>query len=269
MSDTRQRWRLVFRRGEAARYIAHLDAVKLWERAFRRGLIPIARTEGFSPRPRLIFAAPLPLGMLAERELADLYLSERLTLPDLRERLVRDLPLGYEVVDVHDVWTGEPSLASRLVAADYRLTVSGAEGPALRQAARDLLHSKRLDRERKRDDKAVAYDLRPLLVDIHVDAGGAAEKDRTEQERKEQDAPATLTMRLRHSQESGSARPDEVVLALGERLGRELDTTGATRLKLWLAGEIELDEPGGEQSTRDPRATGVAKAAQSPGGARD
>jgi radical SAM-linked protein len=255
MSETRQRWRLVFRRGEAARYLAHLDAVKLWERAFRRGRIPIARSEGFSPRPRLIFAAPLPLGMLAERELADVYLSERLTLPDLRERLVRDLPLGYEVVDVHDVWTGEPSLASRLVAADYRLTVMGAEAPGLRQAARDLLGSERLDRQRKRDDKAVAYDLRPLLVDVDVEDGGAGE-------RTEHGSPATVTMRLRHSQDSGSARPDEVVLALGEALGRELETTGATRLRLWLAGEIDLGGTA-QESAQDRQGTGVAKAVRS------
>jgi len=38
---------------------------------------------GFSPRPRLIFAAPLPLGMLAEHELADVFLAERLTRLDL------------------------------------------------------------------------------------------------------------------------------------------------------------------------------------------
>ena len=59
--------------GEEARYLSHLDAVKLWERAFRRGEIPVATSEGFSPRPRLVFAAPLPLGMLAEHELADLF----------------------------------------------------------------------------------------------------------------------------------------------------------------------------------------------------
>lgn len=233
MSETRQRWRLVFRRGEAARYLAHLDAVKLWERAFRRGEIPIARTEGFSPRPRLIFAAPLPLGMLAERELADIYLSERLTLRDLRERLVRDLPLGYEVVDVHDVWIGEPSLASRLVAADYRLTVAGGEASELRQAARELLESDRLDREKRREDKAVAYDLRPLLVHLAV-------ADDAQEGPAGQPPSAAVTMRLRHAQDTGSARPDEVVLALGDVLGRELEMIGGTRLRLWLAGEIEL-----------------------------
>ena len=60
MSESKQRWRIVFARGDDARFLSHLDAIHLWERAFRRGEIPVARSEGFSPRPRLVFAAPLP-----------------------------------------------------------------------------------------------------------------------------------------------------------------------------------------------------------------
>ena len=67
MSESKQRWRIVFARDDDARFLSHLDAVHLWERAFRRGEIPVATSGGFSPRPRLVFAAPLPLGMLAEQ----------------------------------------------------------------------------------------------------------------------------------------------------------------------------------------------------------
>ena len=59
MSDAVQRWRIVFTRDEEARYLAHLDAVTQWERAFRRGAIPVATTGGFNARPKLVFAAPL------------------------------------------------------------------------------------------------------------------------------------------------------------------------------------------------------------------
>ncbi len=240
MSEVRQRWRLVFARREAARYLAHLDAVKLWERAFRRGRIPIAVSEGFSPRPRLVFAAPLPLGMLAEQELADLYLAERLTLPDLRDRLRRDLPLGYELVDLHDVWVGEPSLASQLAAADYRVHVSGASLDAVRPAAAALLGAERLDREKKREDRSVAYDLRPLL--LHLDVRGSSGDEVATLPRNEGDVASgdglVLEMRLRHAQE-GVARAEEVVLALSDALGQTLEIEQAIRLRLWLTGELE------------------------------
>ncbi len=242
MSEVRQRWRLVFRRGEEARFLAHLDAVKLWERAFRRGRIPIATTEGFNPRPRLIFAAPLPLGMLGERELADLFLSERLTLPDLRGRLRRDLPRGYELVDLEDAWVGAPSLASRLVAADYRLTVGGAAPAALAAAADGLLGAERLERARQRETKAVAYDLRPLIERIAVE-----EPDASARPDVPGSARAGLWMRLRHRQEGGIGRAEEVLTALAERLpaaGPPLEILVAVRERLWLAGEAPQAGPG-------------------------
>jgi radical SAM-linked protein len=117
MSESKQRWRIVYARDEDARFLSHLDAVHLWERAFRRGDIPVATSEGFSPRPRLVFAAPLPLGMLAEHDLADLFLYERLTRPDLRDRLAGGMPRGYRLVDLRDEWVGGPAVATQLVSA--------------------------------------------------------------------------------------------------------------------------------------------------------
>ncbi len=216
MSETRQRWRIVFTRGEEALYLSHLDAVTQWERAFRRGAIPVATTGGFSARPKLVFAAPLQLGMLAEHELADLFLSERLGASALRARLMAGMPAGYRVVDLHDVWVGAPALAPQLVAADYRMTLFGVEREELATAAARLMAAERLRRERRREAKTVAYDLRPLIIDLQIRAADPAAV-----------APdgvsaraAGLWMRLRHSQELGSGRADEVVAALADEMGQ-------------------------------------------------
>jgi len=223
MSETRQRWRLVFARDEEARYLSHLDAVTLWERALRRGAIPVATTEGFSPRPRIIFAAPLQLGMLAEHELADLYLSERMQAPGLRTRLQAGIPAGYRVLDLHDVWTNAPALAPQLAAADYRMTLIGVEPSALAGAVHRILESPALPRVLKRENRQKSYDLRPLILELH-----AGEPDlRAAAELGDRSAPgggvgrgaAGLRMRLRHSQDRGSGRPDQVVEALADELG--------------------------------------------------
>jgi radical SAM-linked protein len=223
MSETRQRWRLVFARDDEARYLSHLDAVTLWERALRRGAIPVATTEGFSPRPRIIFAAPLQLGMRAEHELADLYLSERMKAPELRARIHAGIPAGYRVLDLHDVWTNAPAIAPQLVAADYRMTVTGVRPAALQGAVGRVLASPALPRVLKRENRQKGYDLRPLLLELRArepdpramaelgDAatpGGGVGRD-----------AAGLWMRLRHSQDLGSGRPDEVVAALADELG--------------------------------------------------
>jgi radical SAM-linked protein len=215
MSEVKQRWRLVFSRDAEAQFLSHLDAMRLWERAFRRGEIPVATSEGFTPRSKLIFAAPLQLGMLAEHELADLFLAERLTTPDLRDRLAAGMPRGYRVVDLHDVWVGAPAIAPQLAAADYRLTLLNVERSPLERAAATLMAAERLPRERRKEARSIEYDLRPLLLDLRVIA---ADPDAVPPETAV--AAATgLWMRLRHSQDRGSGRADEVVAALADEMG--------------------------------------------------
>jgi radical SAM-linked protein len=275
MSENRQRWRLVFARGEDARYLSHLDAVHSWERAFRRGEIPVATSEGFNPRPKLVFAAPLQLGVLAEHELADIYLSEKVTAPDLRERLKAGLPRGYTVVDLYDVWVNAPAIAPQLAAADYRLTLLNVEQSRLDGAVARLLAADELTRERRKEAKTIRYDLRPLVFELWVrppdpDAvpPGVAPAE-----------VSGLWMRLRHSQNGGSGRAEEVVAALSEDLGlsaaistgddEESESTGSgspvttsagrppieivrpTRERLWLAEELEA-APSGDRIGSNP-----------------
>jgi radical SAM-linked protein len=216
VTEVRQRWRIVFGRDEEARYLSHLDAVRLWERAFRRGAIPIASSAGFSPRPKLVFGAPLPLGMLAEHELADLFLSERLTRADLRARLAEVMPRGYRLIDLADEWVGAPALATQLAAADYRLTLLGAAADRLGGAAERLLDAESLPRERRREKKVTRYDLRPLLLELKVSPADDGDGGKA----------ALAWMRLRHSQERGSGRPEEVVAALAEVLGMAMVPAG-------------------------------------------
>jgi radical SAM-linked protein len=282
MSEIRQRWRLVFARGEDARYLSHLDAVHSWERAFRRGEIPVATSEGFNPRPKLVFAAPLQLGVLAEHELADVYLAEKLTAPDLRERLAACLPLGYTVVDLYDVWVNAPAIAPQLAAADYRLTLLNVEQGQIEGAVARLLAADQLTRERRKETKTIRYDLRPLVFDLQLRAADleAVPPDA------EAGHVAGLWMRLRHSQSGGSGRAEEVVAALAEDLGLAANVSASadeepempestepmptsdrrppieivrpTRERLWLAEEVQLAppaEPTGPEVARPP--TGV------------
>ncbi|MFH0751470.1 MAG: TIGR03936 family radical SAM-associated protein [Chloroflexota bacterium] len=146
-------------------------------------------------------AAPLPLGIAGEREVVDIYLAERLPVADVRAAVSAALPPGWSLVDLHDVWLGAPAAPAAVVAADYRVVVAGAPRWALEGAALAILGAAALPRERRREKKPAAYDLRPFLLRLAVrdsDASGV-----------------TLAMRLRHGAE-GVGRPEEVVAALGE-----------------------------------------------------
>lgn len=193
----RQRVRITFARGENARYVGHLDMVRTWERIIRRADLPIAYSEGFNPRPRLTFAAALPVGCTSDGEVLDVILSERRDLADVRERLDRAVPAGIQMVDVAEVPYSAPALQTQTRAAEF-VVKPAADQPveAVQARVRSLLDAPLIERTRR--DKT--YNLRPLILDLWVEIA--------------EDGRFAVGMRLK-AEESGTGRPDEVAAALG------------------------------------------------------
>jgi len=84
------------KRGDA-KFISHLDFLRLIQRAMRRARLPLKFSEGFNPHPCLSFAQPLGVGTTGERELFEVELVE--ACPDLVERLAPKMPRGIEIVE--------------------------------------------------------------------------------------------------------------------------------------------------------------------------
>ena len=223
-SEPRQRWRLAFRREAGSHAEAPRDFVPHWlERLVAAGL-PLA-SRGGRAHSALALGAPLPLGMAAERELADLLVAERLPAWQVREAVEATLPDGCTLVELGDVWLGAPALSGAIVGADYRVTLAtdGDPGPdTLRSAAEALLAETSVQRVRRKGGRDVAYDLRPLLAAIEVLAG----------------PPTVARIRTRFDPERGSGRPDEVFAALGDRIGHPIETAETVRERLLLAEDL-------------------------------
>lgn len=193
----RQRLRITFARGENARYVGHLDMVRTWERIIRRAGLPIAYSEGFNPRPRLTFAAALPVGCTSDGEVLDVILSSRCELPDVRSRLDRAAPAGIRVLDIAEAPYSAPALQTQIRESEFAVTLPAVESiEHVRARVQTLLDAPSIERTRR--DKT--YDLRPLILDMWVEPAGEGQ--------------ATVGMRLK-AEESGTGRPDEVVSALG------------------------------------------------------
>jgi radical SAM-linked protein len=237
--ESRQRWRVAFARGEPLLDLAQPEIATIWEEAFRGAALPVAMSQGQSPRPRLAFAAPLPIGMPAEHELLDAILGARVPLATVRESLSGIVPAGLRVVDLFDVWMGEPALPAALAAADYRVAVADPTSDALELASRRILATQALPRERiKGEGRTIRYDLRPLILSISVT--GPTQLPGTGRAPAIGPAPdPLLRMRLRHAQDGGIGRPGEVLLALGEVLGRPVDAGTTIRERLWTADELQ------------------------------
>jgi radical SAM-linked protein len=224
--EPRQRWRLVLRRSPDAPRPPQRETLDAFDAALAASGLPLV-TAGRS-RSRMAFGAPLAAGMPAERELADLVLGARVPVAALRDRLSTGLPAGWQLVDAYDVWLGEPSLVSQVVAAEYQVTVESADPDGLALAAVALLRAGSLPREREKGGGTVAYDLRPLVDSVSVDTNAGPGPD---------EGRVTLRVRTRMHPELGTGRPEEVVAALGDELGRELVVRSIARARLILVGE--------------------------------
>ena len=159
MTDGRQRWRVFVARGQEARDVPHRDVAAAWEVGLRDSGLPLVTTEGRNPQPRVVFAAPMPVGMLAEREPLDVWLLEWRRIDIVRPALEAAAPPGQRVVDLYDVWIGAPSLPASVIAGDYRVTAAPTDaGRAGGTASIDSVAARRGGRRapRRTPDRAPA-----------------------------------------------------------------------------------------------------------------
>ena len=132
--EPRQRWRIVFAPATPRLPPEHGDGVAGWEAALIAAGLPLAYSQGRRGPPAGGPRSRVAGRRAGEAELADVLLTDRLTRVEFRSRLAERMPSGHDLVDLFDVWLGEPSLAARLAAADYRLDVGGASPVELADA---------------------------------------------------------------------------------------------------------------------------------------
>src|SRR5579871_4460656 len=95
--------RLRFRKGGDVRFLSHHDLMRTFERMLRRADLPFRRTQGFHPKPRLVFALSLPLGVVGLEEVVELELNDDVPPDAVRERLAAQAPPGLTILTVRPV----------------------------------------------------------------------------------------------------------------------------------------------------------------------
>lgn len=196
-----QRLRITFSRGEAVKYISHLDLVRLWERALRRAGIPLVYSEGFSPHPKLSLAAPLAVGLTSQAELMDIQIRKRVSLRYFLRVVGDQLPPGVEVGAAEEVPLLAPSLQASVRYAEYAVEVeTESNAREVEEALNSLMQAEHIPWSHQRDTGERHYDLRALVEDVWVEGWRGPH--------------CVLGMRLRNDP-SGSGRPEQVAAALG------------------------------------------------------
>jgi radical SAM family uncharacterized protein/radical SAM-linked protein len=108
--------RLGYSKGEAVRFISHLDLLRELERTLRRAHVPVLYSEGYAPRPRISAGPPLALGWTSDGEWIDVELAGDWPAARLRE-LLDDLNAHAAAGIAFTVAAAMPPKSSTLVMA--------------------------------------------------------------------------------------------------------------------------------------------------------
>lgn len=144
------------------RFVGHLDMLQTWERILRRARVPLVFTQGFSPRPVLSLAAPLPVGLISQAEYLELETSAE--VPNLLPLVVGALPQNMQAIGVTTVPDGTKSLMGLIRYADYTVQNLGdLERERLAKLLVSFLAEESVLKEVRRKGGSKTIDIRPLV----------------------------------------------------------------------------------------------------------
>jgi len=114
-----KRYRLRFQRTGRASFESHLDLVRLVPRVFRRAELPMFYSQGFHPKPEMVFGPALSLGVSTLDEYVDVKLACEPDPDTLPAALQPGAPDGLVFVSAHRLGPNDPAVTKVVDAAEY------------------------------------------------------------------------------------------------------------------------------------------------------
>jgi radical SAM-linked protein len=212
--------RMKFEKNDLLKYISHLDMMRTFARAMRRANLPLSFSQGFTPRPRIVFASALPVGVTSSGEYMDVEFKEEIKPEEAACKLNGVLPRGLYIKKVNYT-QGCPTLSS-LNGALY-LTDITLENDILKQILMDgisnLLAEKRIIVEKSVRGKTKQVDIAPLIYGIRLLSFTKGF--------------AQLNMELSMGQE-GNVTPQMVIMAFEKMLHQEVKISKVHREDMFI-----------------------------------
>lgn len=203
------RYGLRFKKTGRARFLGHLEMVKLFIRALRREKLPLKYSNGFHPMAKVSFADTLPVGMQSEDERVLVTLTEPMDPEALMFRLGRQLPEGLEICDC----SPHVREKDRGPAIERMYRVELKDGFFLQKDLAWFSVQQIVNIERKgKSGRTALLDLRKIVSDIRLETDRLA------------------VMRL-GMESTRLVRPDQVMKAVFHLTDRQIATAIVTKLK--------------------------------------
>lgn len=165
--------RFRFKRGEELKFIGHLDILRLFERAFKRSGLPVAHSQGFNPRPQIVFAQPMPLGLTSSGEFADVELIGEYKTDEFIERLNGSLPPGLQLIEAKER-INKSNLMSIIESARYNIgfTIGSQEKPVMDRFAEAVMGKDKINVTKKTKSGEKEINIRQLIYELTANING-------------------------------------------------------------------------------------------------
>ncbi|MFH1862157.1 MAG: TIGR03960 family B12-binding radical SAM protein, partial [bacterium] len=164
-----QRYRLIYQRSSAVRYISHLNALGVLERALRRLGVPLEFTKGLKPHVRLVSSPPLAVGFCSTAEYLDFGITGQWS-EELTRRLQAALPKGFAVKAVMPCSPDQPSLGELNRFLYQAQPGAGSGGVTYSERIKEMLDAATLPVLHRGKQGARELDAKPQLWRLAMDA---------------------------------------------------------------------------------------------------
>jgi radical SAM-linked protein len=221
--------RLQYTKLGKVRWISHRDVARALERAFRVAALPLAFTEGFSPRPKVSFGLALSTGHESDAEYVDLVFAETFDLDALPAMLTPALPDGIDVVGVVALADRAPALQEAVTCVEWRVDVArtdltDVDRAQLRDRVDAALALPALPTTKRRKGRDVVEDVRPVIRRITVCD--------------ELSTAGSAVVEMEMSTQPRGAKPGEALAAIGDFID-----VRARRTHQWIERDGARREP--------------------------
>lgn len=115
--------RVKFKKSGAMKFIGHLDVMRYFQKALRRGQIDVVYSKGFSPHQLISFASPLGVGLTSDGEYMDMQLESDCNLSVIQNKLNETMSQDLQVINIIKLPEDSKTSMSLLAAADYLVSV--------------------------------------------------------------------------------------------------------------------------------------------------
>ncbi len=157
--------RLGFSKTGNLRFISHLDLARTMGRIMIRAGVPIWYSEGFNPRPKMVFSLPLSIGTESICEFMDFKITSDMPCEEIARRISEEFT---SEMKVNGVWYPEHSL-KEIEYAEYEIIINSKHaGNELASGIEDLMSSPLvITKNSKGKEKEV--DIYPLIKSKHAE----------------------------------------------------------------------------------------------------